>query len=89
LHGVLLLILAGWVNRQQQQGLGGEADVRDRPTEFSEPGLIPKDELLRSLDAVVSEAKEVLGRLTVRQLLEARRIQGFDVTGPGPFAGAF
>jgi hypothetical protein len=37
--------------------------------------------LLRSLDAVVSEAKEVLGRLTARQVLEARRIQGFDVTG--------
>jgi hypothetical protein len=37
--------------------------------------------LIYWLDAVVSEAKEVLGRLTARQLMEVRRIQGFDVTG--------
>jgi hypothetical protein len=29
----------------------------------------------------VSEAKGVLGRLTARQLMEVRRIQGFNVTG--------
>jgi hypothetical protein len=40
-----------------------------------------KEELIHWLDAVVSEAKEVLGRLTARQLMEVRRIQGFDVTG--------
>jgi hypothetical protein len=33
------------------------------------------------LDAVVGEAKEVLGQTTARQLLEVRYIQGFDVTG--------
>jgi hypothetical protein len=55
--------------------------VRDRPAEFAERGPIPKDELLRSLAAVVSEAKQVLGRLTARQLLESRRIQEFEVTG--------
>jgi hypothetical protein len=37
--------------------------------------------LLRRLDAVTAEAVAVLGRLTARQLLDARRIQGFDVTG--------
>ena len=55
--------------------------IRDRPAEFSELGPIPKDELLRKLEAVVDEARAVLARLTARQLLEARRIQGFDVTG--------
>ena len=33
------------------------------------------------LETVVDEAKLVLGRLTAQQLLEVRRIQGFDVTG--------
>jgi hypothetical protein len=33
------------------------------------------------LDAVVGDAKQVLGRLTARDMLEVRRIQGFDVTG--------
>src|SRR5204862_6049645 len=52
-----------------------------RPSEFSERGPIQKDDLLRKLDAVVDEARVVLARQTARQLLEARRIQGFDVTG--------
>jgi hypothetical protein len=60
---------------------GGAADSRDRPAEFSEVGPIPKDELLRKLEDVVDEARAVLARQTARQLLEARRIQGFDVTG--------
>jgi hypothetical protein len=55
--------------------------VCDRPAEFAERGFIPKDELLHSLDAVVGDAKQVPGRLTARQLLEVRRIQGFDMTG--------
>ena len=62
-------------------GLGGAADVRDRPAEFAERGPIPRDELLRRLEAVVDESRAVLARQTARQLLEARRIQGFDVTG--------
>jgi hypothetical protein len=61
--------------------LGGVTDVRDRPAEFSERGPIPKDELLRKLEAVVDEARAVLARQTARQLLEARRIQGLDVNG--------
>ena len=64
-------------------GLGGVADGRDRPAEFSERGPIAKDELLRKLEAVVDEAMAVLNRLTARQLLDARRNQGFDVTGLG------
>ena len=37
--------------------------------------------MLRRLEAVVDESRAVLARQTARQLLEARRIQGFDVTG--------
>ncbi len=79
--GNLILHLCGNVRQWIVAGLGGQADLRDRPAEFAERGPILKDDLLGRLDAVVSEAKTVLGRLTARQLLEARRIQGFDVTG--------
>lgn len=78
--GNLILHLCGNLRQWIIAGLGGAADVRHRPSEFTERGPIPKDELLHTLDAVVAEAKEVLARLTSRQLLETRRIQGFDVT---------
>jgi len=79
--GNLILHLCGNVRQWIVAGLGGAADSRDRPAEFSERGPIPKDELLRRLEAVVDEARTILARQTARQLLEARRIQGFDVTG--------
>jgi hypothetical protein len=79
--GNLILHLCGNLRQWIVAGLGGAADVRDRPAEFSERGPIPRDELLRRLEAVVDEARTVLARQTARQLLESRRIQGFDVTG--------
>jgi Protein of unknown function (DUF1572) len=79
--GNLILHLCGNVRQWIVAGLGGAADGRDRPAEFSERGPIPRDELLRRLEDVVDEARTVLARQTARQLLEARRIQGFDVTG--------
>jgi hypothetical protein len=79
--GNLILHLCGNVRQWIVAGLGGAPDVRDRPAEFSERDSIPKEELLRKLEAVVDEARAVLARQTACQLLEARRIQGFDVTG--------
>jgi hypothetical protein len=79
--GNLILHLCGNLRQWVVAGVGGTTDVRDRPAEFAERGPIPRDDLLRQLEAVVHEAKEVLSKLTARQLLEPRRIQGFDVTG--------
>jgi hypothetical protein len=79
--GNLILHLCGNLRQWIVSGLGGEPDVRDRPAEFVERGPIRKDELVSRLDAAVGEAQTVLGRLTAHQLLEVRRIQGFDVTG--------
>jgi len=79
--GNLILHLCGNVRQWIVAGLGGAADVRERPAEFSVRGPIPKDELLRRLEAVVDEARAVLASQSAQQLLKARRIQGFDVTG--------
>ncbi len=79
--GNLILHLCGNVRQWIVSGIGGVSDVRNRPAEFAERGRIPKDDLLRRLDAVVGEAKEMLSRLTPRQLLDVRPIQGFNVSG--------
>jgi hypothetical protein len=79
--GNLILHLCGNIRQWIVSGIGGATDVRNRPAEFAERGPIAKDELLRRLGTVVDEAKAVLGRLTARQLLETRRIQGSGVTG--------
>ena len=79
--GNLILHLCGNVRQWIIAGLGGGPDTRNRPVEFSERGPIPKDELLRRLEAVVAEAKNVLERQSARKLVEPRRIQGADITG--------
>src|SRR5262249_2336251 len=81
--GNLILHLCGNVRQWVVAGLGGAADVRNRASEFAERGPIPKAELSKRLETLVGEAKEVLERLTPREMLEGRCIQGFDVTGLG------
>jgi hypothetical protein len=79
--GNLMLHLCGNVRQWIVAGIGGAADMRNRPAEFTEKGPIPKAELMRRLVAVVDEAKTVLGKLSTRQLMEVRRIQSSDITG--------
>jgi hypothetical protein len=79
--GNLVLHLCGNLRQWVVAGMGGAPDVRNRPAEFAERGTVPKDELLRRLEAVVEETKRILAGVDARQLTEARRIQGFDVTG--------
>jgi hypothetical protein len=76
----ILLHLCGNLRQWVIAGVRRAADTRDRPAEFTERRRIPKDELVRRLDAVVREADGVLAALPDAQLLERRRIQGFDET---------
>jgi hypothetical protein len=78
--GNILLHLVGNLRQWVVSGAGGAPDVRDRPAEFAERGPIPRDELVRRLDAVAAEADAVLARLDESRLLEPRRVQGFDET---------
>ena len=81
--GNLILHLSGNVRQWIVAGIGGAPDVRDRPREFSEIQVIPKDELLRRLKEAVSEASEALSKMTTAEMLRPRRIQGFEVSGLG------
>lgn len=79
--GNLMLHLCGNVRQWIVAGIGGASDVRNRPAEFDERGPIPKGELVTRIEDVVAEAKRTLVGVTAVQLVENRRIQGFDVTG--------
>lgn len=81
--GNLMLHLAGNLRQWIVSGVGGADDTRDRPSEFAERGPLPKAELLRRLEAAVSEAQAALSRASAAELLRPRRIQGFDVSGIG------
>lgn len=76
----IVLHLCGNLRQWVISGAGEAPDVRDRPREFSERSPIPKAELIRRLEETVAQADTVLGNLTDQQLLEARRIQGFEET---------
>jgi uncharacterized damage-inducible protein DinB len=79
--GNLVLHLCGNVRQWIVGGLGGAADIRDRPAEFSQRGPIARAELLQKLEAVVQQAWSVLKQQKAEELLKMRRIQGQDVTG--------
>jgi hypothetical protein len=78
--GNILLHLGGNLRQWIVSGVGGVPDTRNRPAEFTERGPIPRDELIRRLEAVAFEADATLAALDESRLLEPRRIQGFDVT---------
>jgi hypothetical protein len=76
----IVLHLCGNLRQWIVSGVDGTADVRDRPAEFAERRPISRDELLRRLALAVAEAADTLSRVSDRQLLEPRRVQGFDET---------
>tara|TARA_B100000029_G_C17252526_1_gene843302 strand:+ start:265 stop:777 length:513 start_codon:yes stop_codon:yes gene_type:complete len=79
----LLLHLSGNLRQWIVAGVGDAADVRDRPSEFSERGPIPREELLTLLEDTISDAKRVMSEVNAEDLLRPRRIQGFELTALG------
>ena len=78
--GNLVLHLCGNISQWIVGGVGGAQVSRDRDAEFTWRTPLPADDLAHRLRAVVREADAVLARLTADDLLEPRRIQGYDVT---------
>jgi len=78
--GNLLLHLAGNVRQWIVSGIGGKPDNRQRSLEFSERNAIPTKIIWSTLQDAVGEASQILESFPVGQLLETRKIQGFDTT---------
>ena len=78
--GNLVLHLAGNVTQWILGGVARRDIVRDRAVEFSRREPLDRDELVRRLSDALREADDVVAGLTAADLLEPRRIQGYDVT---------
>jgi len=76
----IVLHLCGNMRQWIIHGVGGAPDVRNRPQEFAERRPIAKSELLRILSDTVAQADSVLAACAPANLLEPRRIQGFETT---------
>jgi hypothetical protein len=73
--GNLLLHLAGNLKQRFGAVIGGEPDVRDRFSEFTEQKAIPKSELLRRFSESAKHADEILAGLTAPRLGETCRYE--------------
>jgi uncharacterized damage-inducible protein DinB len=76
--GNIAVHLCGNLRQWIISGVGNKKDIRVRDREFNE-SYIPKEELMELLSTTIKEAKEVLTRVDVKQLLERRVIQGSEV----------
>jgi len=73
--GNLLLHLTGNLNQFILAGIGGAADTRNKPQEFSERSQIAKEELLRRLGDALRETDRTLALLEAVRLLSKTRVQ--------------
>ncbi len=78
--GVIIQHLVGNLRQWAVSGIGGEADVRDRPSEFRVVNASPKDELQTEFNRLLDQVAEVYSSVDATELLAARRIQGFDTS---------
>ena len=78
--GNLLLHLNGNVRQWILHGVGGQADVRDRDSEFAAKDGAGANELLARLRATVEETAALLRKLPAERLMESVRTQGYDCT---------
>ena len=76
--GVIIQHLMGNLRQWAISGIGGEADVRDRPSEFRAANESTKDELQTEFNRLLDQVAEVYAKVSATELPAARRIQGFD-----------
>ena len=78
--GNLLLHLSGNVRQWILHGVGGQADLRQRDTEFAAQGGPGAQELLARLQATAEEAAALFRALPPKRLLERISPQGYEGT---------
>jgi uncharacterized damage-inducible protein DinB len=78
--GNLVLHLCGSNRHFIGKGIGGRDFERDRAAEFTSRTPVPKEDLLRQLDDMVSEVDTVLGALDPSRLMEQTDRTGKQTT---------
>jgi hypothetical protein len=79
--GNIILHLNGNVRQWLVASFNRLEDTRNRPAEFSQRAAISGTALLAQLGSTMTEASEVLSRLTETDLLAPFEIQGYHVRG--------
>ncbi|HMB95932.1 MAG TPA: DUF1572 family protein [Tepidisphaeraceae bacterium] len=75
----ILIHLCGNLRQWIICGVGGANDVRNRQAEFDDRSMRSKKDLLAEFSDVIRQCDAVLAKVDRKNLLEMRRIQGFDV----------
>ena len=78
--GNLVLHLCGNARQWVIHGVGGAEDLRVRDAEFAAEGGSSGAELMAQFAETMAEAKQVIGAVTARRLLERVMPQGYNVS---------
>jgi len=75
--GNLILHLCGNLRQWILNSMGGMQLERDRDAEFAERRVLPKAQLIASIESTVNEVSNVLGRFPTDRLLERFSVQAY------------
>jgi hypothetical protein len=78
--GIIIQHLCGNLRQWIVSGVGCESDIRNRPAEFTDEEKIGKQALMDKFEDVIQQCRHTLRQVTPEQLLQPRRIQGFEET---------
>ena len=78
--GIIIQHLLGNLRQWAVAGIGGETDVRDRPSEFRADRRVAKAELQAELNRMLDQAADAYSAVGNDEVLNPRRIQGFETT---------
>ncbi|MDA8692578.1 DUF1572 domain-containing protein [Saprospiraceae bacterium] len=76
----LIMHLSGNVRQYIISGIGSEKDMRERDLEFSNIKRKEIDVIVSELIKTVRQSSEVIHKLNLDELIESRKVQGFDET---------
>jgi len=76
--GIIINHLCGNLRQWVISGIGGAEDIRKRPLEFDDSKKLTKNELKDKFQEIISHCRKIIKDFNPDNLLEERRIQGFD-----------
>jgi hypothetical protein len=86
--GIIIQHLSGSLNQLVCSAIGGETFQRNRPQEFIDSEIIPKDNIILRIAELDKKIQSIVLQVTPESLLSIRHIQGFDVTVLSALIGA-
>jgi uncharacterized damage-inducible protein DinB len=76
----LIMHLTGNVRQYIIAGIGIEKDMRQRDLEFDNDNRRERQTIINELSEVIQKSSEIVQQLSLDQLTENRKVQGFDET---------